>query len=433
MREDRSKRVADAIALLCEELGELSAAGACASAVEAAAVPFLRDVARRVLAGVLQARIDAGVAAAKARGLVIERSPEVTMVGVYGSMTLRSPYLRGRGASARPAIDLGIKARGRTRGVERAMADFGAEDAYGRAAKRFAEHYGFEVGRTTVLRVVGEVASRAQTLLDDKVGEGVAKFEEPLAANPGLNEMLVELDGCELRTGRLVDGPPGEFTAIRKLPKRKRITAWRDTRLALARPMNEVDPSFVGDLASYADVTQDLFGIAALRGLSSRTQVIAVADGGNGLKEALAEQFPNMQFILDWPHFREHVIETVEAMALDEPDKDRTIATITARVEAGNVAMVLDELAEYQGPGKQRVTQFHNHLSRFADSAHYDEYKRRGWPIASGEIESAHRYLPQRRLKLPGTWWSEHNLRAMLALRVVRANDWWCELWQEAA
>ena len=433
MGDDRSKRVAEAIVLLCEELGALSSGVSCASSVESLAVPLMRDVARGVLAGVLQSKIDAGVAAARARGLVIERSAEVTTVGLYGPMTLRSPYLRGHGSSARPAHDLGITARGRTRGVARAMADFGAEEAYARAAKRFAEHYGFEVGRTTVLRVVGEVAAKAQALLDDKVREGIAKFEQPLAANPGKDEMLVELDGCELRTGRLIDGPPGELTPVRKLAKRKRITQWRDTRLALARPMNEVDPSFVGDLASYADVTQDLFGIAALRGLSSRTHVVAVSDGGNGLKEALADQFPDMQFILDWPHFREHVIETVDAMGLEELDKERLIATITARVEAGNIATVLAELAAYQGPGKKRVTQLHNHLNRFADSIHYDEYKAKGWPIASGEIESAHRYIPQKRLKLPGTWWSERNLRAMLALRVVRANGWWSELWRDAA
>jgi hypothetical protein len=364
---------------------------------------------------------------------VIERSPEVTMVGLFGPMSLRSPYLRGEGASARPAHDLGITARGRTRGVERAMSDFGAEEAYGRAAKRFCEHYGFEVGRTTILRVVGEVATQAEALLAEKVREGVAKFEEPLASNPGVDEMVVQLDGCELRTGRLIAGSPGELTPVRQLPKRKRITEWRDTRLALARPMSEVEPTFVGDLASYADVTKDLFGIAARRGLSSRTKVVAVADGGNGLKEALAEQFPDMQFVLDWPHFRQHVIETVDAMGLQELERERMIASITARVEAGNAAVVLADLAAYEGPGKERVTRLYNHLSRFADSIHYDRYRAKGWPIASGEIESGHRYVPQKRLKLPGTWWTERNLRAMLALRIVRANDWWAELWRETA
>ena len=433
MDNDRSKRVADAIALLCEELGPDAGSMSSASDVEAAAITLIRDVGRRVLTDVLQGKIDAGVNAAKQRGLVVERSTTVTFVGLYGPMKLRSPYLHRPGEGARPAHDIGVVARGRTRGVERALADFGAEEACARAACRFEEHYGFEVGRTTVLRIVEEVASHAVELMAKKVGEGLAKFDEPLAENPGVPEMLVEMDGCELRTGRLVDGPPEERTPVRGLPKRKRTTEWRDVRLALARPMGEVEPTFAGGLAPYAEITQGLFGVVALRGLTSKTKVVAVADGGNGLMEALGEQFPDMQFILDRPHFQEHVNETVAAMGLEGDASTRQIATWTARVEAGNQAVVLADLKRYQGPGEERVERLHKHLTRFADSIHYDDYKARGWPIGSGEIESGHRYVPQKRLKLPGMWWTEKNLKAMMALRIVRANGWWGALWLEAA
>ena len=43
-------------------------------------------------------------------------------------------------------------------------------------------------------------------------------------------------------------------------------------------------------------------------------------------------------------------------------------------------------------------------------------------PIGSGEIESAHRYIIQSRLKLAGAWWKTNNAKSMLALRVCRAN-----------
>jgi len=35
-------------------------------------------------------------------------------------------------------------------------------------------------------------------------------------------------------------------------------------------------------------------------------------------------------------------------------------------------------------------------------------------PIGSGEVESAHRYVIQERLKLPGAWWAHPNAQAML-------------------
>ena len=53
--------------------------------------------------------------------------------------------------------------------------------------------------------------------------------------------------------------------------------------------------------------------------------------------------------------------------------------------------------------------------------------------MASGDIESAHRVIPQKRLKLPGAWWHPEMVNPMLALRVLRANDWWPDFWANAA
>ena len=50
-------------------------------------------------------------------------------------------------------------------------------------------------------------------------------------------------------------------------------------------------------------------------------------------------------------------------------------------------------------------------------------------PIGSGEIESAHRYIIQIRLKRSGSWWTVKNAEAMLALRVLRANQDWDDYW----
>jgi len=40
---------------------------------------------------------------------------------------------------------------------------------------------------------------------------------------------------------------------------------------------------------------------------------------------------------------------------------------------------------------------------------------------------------PKERLKLPGTWWHLENVDFMLALRLIRANGWWENFWEEKA
>jgi hypothetical protein len=45
----------------------------------------------------------------------------------------------------------------------------------------------------------------------------------------------------------------------------------------------------------------------------------------------------------------------------------------------------------------------------------YDYFRAMGLPIGSGEVESAHRYIPQKRLKIPGATWHPDTINPMLA------------------
>lgn len=51
---------------------------------------------------------------------------------------------------------------------------------------------------------------------------------------------------------------------------------------------------------------------------------------------------------------------------------------------------------------KQVLQNLCNYLERFSDAIHYDLFRIQGLPIDSGKIESVHRYIPQKRLKIPG-------------------------------
>ena len=83
------------------------------------------------------------------------------------------------------------------------------------------------------------------------------------------------------------------------------------------------------------------------------------------------------------------------------------------------------ETAEDDAP----VRQCWRYLSQRQDQLDYEGAIQQGLPIGSGEIESAHRYLIQKRLKLPGSWWKAANAEHMLSLRVNRANDEWRGYW----
>jgi hypothetical protein len=182
-----------------------------------------------------------------------------------------------------------------------------------------------------------------------------------------------------------------EKTAVRGAPKRRRKEEWREVRVALARPLEEVDATCVARMDEYAPITKQLFSAACMRGLSSRTQVM-------GLKDAAREAW---------------------------------VADQMGRIDGGRVELVLERLREHKGRGKKRVKALLAHLTRLRDAVDYDAFRAEGLPIGSGEVESAHRTIPQKRLKLPGAWWRPDNINPMLALRVLRRNEWWNDFWRE--
>lgn len=404
------------------------------NALESALQPLVREVARRSEQEVLEVRAVQLVEAELAQGRQLERRTRVTFEGLYGAMEVESAYFsKGRTETgARPVQEkLGVVARGRSERLERALTDFGAEESFGNAAKRFEEHYGWQVGRTSILRLVEGVAREAEVFVEEKLKEGRRRAELSSPAPPPTAPMLVELDGCEIRTGRLLPAPELGKSEVRQLDKRRRETAWRDVRMGLARPIDQVDPTYIGKLDKYPEVVSQLVGAAGLRGLCPESEVVACTDGGNGIREELETQFSNVRYILDRCHAKSHICEAADAAGKSGDDKERWVAHQMARLDGGDVQLTLDELEAHRGRGRARAEQLYEYLTRFKDAVHYDAFKAAGLPIGSGEIEAAHRIVPQKRLKLAGAWWNEATVNPMLALRVLRANNWWGEFWNK--
>lgn len=402
----------------------------CALGLDASVRDVLRLVGHRTMTLGLTELATAAVAEAREAGFTINRSAVIEVSTLFDVVSVPSPYLNHSGTKkkARPVRDeLGLRHRCKTPAVERALTDFGIEDSFQLAAERFEEHYGWAVGRTSVLRVVEAQADAAMAYVEERLDK------EPDIEGRGPDLLLLELDGCELRTAELGEPHPTERTPVRGLPRRKRPSQWRDVRLAFSRPLGTDDKLFVGGLKPYDEVVDQLYQVATHQGMDRHTVVTAVVDGGNGLKEAIEHRFGDVVCFLDRPHLEAHLHDTAKAMDLGDAERHAWVAETIGTLSDGQVASVLTALREYDGPGVERVKQLTKHLTRFEDAVAYGMAHAWGVPQGSGEIESAHRYIPQRRLKLPGASWRPDHINPMLALRLVRANGWWQDFWHQQA
>lgn len=374
---------------------------------------------------------------AKATGLIVHRRKRVKYLSLFGAVEIESPYLwdKKTGRGARPVKDqLGIEHGDRSLAVQRALTDFGAEESFGQAAKRFEEHYGWAIDRSTVRREVEKTAQKAEQYVEMRLLSARLDYSQPLETRPGNEQLVVELDGCHIRTGRKVTIEGAEVTKKRRLPRSQRPPDWREVRVGLARPLQHKDErTYVARMSKYPEVVQQLVSAAVDQGMSERSQVYAVADGGNGLREALEARFPNLTFILDRPHLKQHLYEGAEAIGLTGEERHKWVSDKLHLIDSGGVRQVIRMLKGYRGQGRERITNLSGYLNRFSDAVDYDYFRAIGLPIGSGEVESAHRYIPQKRLKIPGATWHPDTINPMLALRIIRANGWWDAFWSRTS
>jgi hypothetical protein len=177
---------------------------------------------------------------------------------------------------------LGVEGEQYRETVQRALVDLGSEQSFARAALSFHEHYGWQVGRTTLSNRTMEAAQEAETSIDVRLQEATRAYGQAVAASPGVDTMLVELDGCDIRTG--VSMTAAEAGVSDRDPReRVRMENWRDGRTGLARPLDAAQRLVVCRLDSYDEVCEQLFGVAWAQGLTPQSQVVAPGDGAKGL------------------------------------------------------------------------------------------------------------------------------------------------------
>ncbi|MCP3956628.1 MAG: hypothetical protein GY719_02125 [bacterium] len=383
-------------------------------------------VAMRVILGALGVGYEAEL---KRDGYTGERRETVPWMTLFGRVDVVSPYLRcaGKRAGARPMRDrLGVVGGGKSTAVERALTDFGIDESFGAAAAKFEEHYGATIHRTTVRRTVLRMARRAPSFIEAKLA--TRTDERP-------HQVMVQADGALIPTVEVerVEGEKGP----RGGPKFKKKCSYREVRLGLAVPDDD-DPTYVGQVGDIERFADALAATARHRGADDAF-TYAVTDGGNGLEERIEEALDVDQHVLDKGHCRKHLCDTADEMGLAEPERTDQVRQWMDQLSRGEVDAVLAEQGTYADDPtrpdalRDRARQLQAHLRRFRDSVHYDDFVDRGLIIGSGEIESAHRHVTQRRLKLAGAWWAEENIEPIVALRCVRANGWWDDFWRQAA
>jgi hypothetical protein len=83
-------------------------------------------------------------------------------------------------------------------------------------------------------------------------------------------------------------------------------------------------------------------------------------------------------------------------LGFNEAQQSQWVHAKLDSISEGYAEQVLEELKiQSTTEPNNRLRQFVGYLSRFQDAVDYNRFKELGYPIGSGEVESAHRSVPK--------------------------------------
>lgn len=312
--------------------------------------------------------------------------------------------------------------RGYSLRLQRVVTDFGADMAFARAVEKIEEHYGI----TLPVSAIAAITERhAQAITETGAMPAPRHTVAPLT-------LVAETDGSMIpivETG----SDAGVATDLRKTRK----LLWKEARLSLVRRSDEVEPVFVVTLGDVATTGASLKKLAVAAGLNEKSRVHGLGDGAPWIAEQMECQFGAQgSYLVDFYHLCDYLAAAAKVCGNDCPDT--WISFQKERLKTGQLSAVMEALSPFLEPDAiaaedAPVRQCYRYIANRPGQFMYREALAANLPIGSGEVESAHRYVIQKRLKLPGAWWKKDNAQAMLNLRTARANHRWEHYWNAQA
>lgn len=289
--------------------------------------------------------------------------------------------------------------------LQELMVYAGQLECYEKGVEMIEKMIGVEVGHSQVHRVA------------DRYG---AELEKTIAAGRTLpplqpEEVLyVEVDGSMIFT---------------------RDEQWKEVKVGRVFKSSDcIDPNgeaswikhsqYLAYLGNSKSFTSKMEGVIESFG-AVKERLVFLSDGAVWIRNWMEDAFPQALSILDYYHAVEHLHQFADSYFTQKEKAGKWEREQKELLLDSNVKRVIEniEALAQAGIAAQKLISYYQANSSRMD---YKMYKETGCGIiGSGAIESAHRTVVQKRMKLSGQRWSSTGAQNMLNLRVTYMNEKW--------
>jgi hypothetical protein len=148
--------------------------------------------------------------------------------------------------------------------LQRAITDFAADDPFDQARSKLKEHYGVEIGESTIQRTA---FGHAENILEmNRVAAGYP--ETPVRHK----HIIAQIDGGMIPIVEPDDG--------QKDKRKGKKLSWKEAKISLAHAKGSRTPVYAGTIEGGVETAgQQLFDCAVKAGFGTDSRVHAVGDG----------------------------------------------------------------------------------------------------------------------------------------------------------
>ena len=166
--------------------------------------------------------------------------------------------------------------RGCSRALQRAITDFAADQPFAQVRMKLQEHYGFEIGESTIQRIA---LGHAKNIVE--ASRVIPVFPE----TPGKHkDIIAQTDGGMV--------PIVEPDARQEDKRKGKTLSWRAAKISLAHAKGSTTPVYAGAIEGGVETAgRQLLECAVRAGFGANSRVHAVGDGAPWIVGQVEEQF----------------------------------------------------------------------------------------------------------------------------------------------
>ena len=159
--------------------------------------------------------------------------------------------------------------------------------------------------------------------------------------------------------------------------------------------------------------------------MTQKQLIIFISDGAKWIKNWVEDAYPNAISILDYYHAVEYLCGFASKYFTEDEKKEAWVEKQKKLLLQSKVKQVIKNVKALKSsiPEANTLIDYYQNNETRMDYAYYQTIGT--GLIGSGAIESAHRTVVQKRMKLSGQRWSNRGAKNMLNLRVTRMNKQW--------